>query len=185
MLGRVRLRRVNVKEFRSMANRKTDVVRRHPGRYKPRLPAATSVRVESAFGPLSFGVRAAMAAGAFEQPEGFMIAKQLLSPILDDEALTRGLSDPEARVLIEWLVVQTERYAEVMETDEEVADAVHGLCRRARAIGRFVILWGNRRSRGAACQLAATERFPWPLPSTDIDPCELMLEILAYEEVAD
>ncbi len=55
------------------------------------------------------------------------------------------------------------------------------LCRRARAIGRFVILWGHSRERGAACQLAAAERFTWPLPASAEDPCELMQFILDWE----
>ena len=38
------------------------------------------------------------------------------------------------------------------------------LCRRARAIGRFVYLWSLQRLRGAAGQLAVAERFYWPLP---------------------
>ena len=38
-----------------------------------------------------------------------MRTKALLSQILDDDALTRGLCDPEARVLVEWLVDEVER----------------------------------------------------------------------------
>ena len=41
-----------------------------------------------------------------------MLAKRLLSHILDNEALTRGLGDPEARLLVEWLVEQAERLAQ-------------------------------------------------------------------------
>ena len=76
---------------------------------------------------------------------------------------------------------QAEVLAEQRDSTEEVVCAVAHLCRRARAISRFVSLWNNPRSRGAAFQLAATERFPWPLPTMDVDPCELMLDILAYE----
>lgn len=108
------------------------------------------------------------------------LSKALLSPILDDEALTRGLGDPEARVLVEWLVDQAELIAG--SADEEPARRTIGcLCRRARAIGRFVALWGQVGGRGAATQLAATERFTWPLPVGDCDPCELMLMVLRWE----
>jgi hypothetical protein len=110
-----------------------------------------------------------------------MLAKRLLTPIVRDEALTRGLGDPEARVLVEWLVDQAEELA-----GQRVADLpakLQTLCCRGRAIGRFVLLW-ERRERGAAAQLAATERFAWPLPNMAMEPCALMHEILAWEAEA-
>lgn len=109
-----------------------------------------------------------------------MTSKQLLAPILNDEAVTRGLADPEARVLIEWLVEQAEELAEETCTDEAAAE-VQRLCLRARAIGRFVKLWCHDNAPGPACQLAATQQFRWPLPTEPVDPCELMQEILAHE----
>lgn len=110
-----------------------------------------------------------------------MLNRSILNPILENESLTRGLSDPEARVLIEWLVSQTEDWSETLDEDN-LPGLVEYLCQRARRISRFVTLWTNPQTRGAACQLAATERFCWPLPTKDIDPVELMLEILVYEE---
>src|SRR5262249_43939906 len=38
-----------------------------------------------------------------------MLTKDLLNPILTDEALTRGLGDAEARMLVEWLVEEADR----------------------------------------------------------------------------
>jgi hypothetical protein len=104
----------------------------------------------------------------------------LLRPILGDEALTRHLGDAEARILIEWLVERAERLAAVAEPSAPVR--VAALCRRARAIGLFVGLWCYRRERGAAGQLANAERFGWPMPPADIDPCTLMEHILHAEE---
>jgi hypothetical protein len=110
-----------------------------------------------------------------------MQVKPLLGPILRDDALTRGLADPEARMLVEWLVDQAERLARVMATEGAALTEVRRLCRRARAIGCFVNLWCHRRERGAAIQLAGAERFAWPLPTYGVDPCELMSHILGCE----
>jgi hypothetical protein len=110
-----------------------------------------------------------------------MHAKPLLSQILDNDAVTRGLGDPEARILVEWLVDRTEQLAEVACSEHAAHAEVQRLCRRARAIGRFVDLWCLQHEWGAAGQLAAAERFTWPLPASALDPCELMQFILNWE----
>jgi hypothetical protein len=110
-----------------------------------------------------------------------MLTKPLLSHILDNDALTRGLGDAEARMLIEWLVEQAEDLALGEGPESRVRQGVESLCRRGRAIGRFVGLWCHRRARGAASQLAAAERFTWPLPAGPGDPCEIMQVILTWE----
>ncbi len=92
-----------------------------------------------------------------------MVANPLLHHILSDERLTGGLGDAEARVLVEWLVEQAEELMELASA-EEAKTAVDWLCRRGRAVARFVRLWCLERARGAAGQLAAAERFAWPLP---------------------
>ena len=56
------------------------------------------------------------------------------------------------------------------------------LCRRARAIARFVTLWCHDRLPGPALQLAATERFAWPLPVHQGDACDLLHAILTWED---
>ena len=109
-----------------------------------------------------------------------MRVNPLLRDILDDEALTRGLGDAEARVLVEWLVEETERLAETAPPELAAREA-RRLCKRGRAVARFVRLWSHERAWGSALQLAATERFPWPLPDTRLDACELMQEIVFWE----
>lgn len=112
-----------------------------------------------------------------------MLARPLVNRIARDEALVRGLSDPEARILVEWVVERADSLIDDPdgpETERRVA----GLCRKGRAIARFVRLWCHDRSPGAAAQLAAAERFDWPLPSSEIDPCVLMQDILDFEEEA-
>jgi hypothetical protein len=109
-----------------------------------------------------------------------MPVQPLLHHILSDDGLTRGLGDAEARVLVEWLVERAEDVAQL--ADAGAADReVRRLCRRGRAIARFVLLWGQPRGRGAAGQLAAAERFAWPLPDRAVDPCELMQAIVGWE----
>jgi hypothetical protein len=109
-----------------------------------------------------------------------MRANPLVHRVLADEALTRGLGDEEARVLVEWLVER----AEVLACQAEAVAAeqeLRRLSRRCRAVGRFVLLWSARSSRGAALQLAGAERFVWPLPEGPVEPCELMEHILEWE----
>ncbi len=108
-----------------------------------------------------------------------MLSRPLLNQIVRDEGLVRGLGDPEARALVEWLVDRAEERA---DAGGESAEVVRYLCRRGRAIGRFVLLWCHAGSRGAAAQLAASERFTWPLPAAAMDPCVLMQNILAWED---
>jgi hypothetical protein len=111
-----------------------------------------------------------------------MSMRSLLAPILDDEHVTRGLGDAEARMLVDWLVERAERLHGLDPDERRVQVEVKGLCGRARAVARFVALWCHERVRGAALQLAATERFAWPLPVSEVDPCDLLSDILAWED---
>jgi hypothetical protein len=111
-----------------------------------------------------------------------MLANSLLALVLSDEALTRNLGDAEARVLVEWLVEQAEELS-LNRPEEQAEHEMRRLCRRGRAVARFVYLWCLQRLRGAAIQLAATERFNWQLPTDHrIDACELMQDILFWEK---
>jgi hypothetical protein len=113
-----------------------------------------------------------------------MPSNPLLTPVLEDDGLTRGLGDSEARLLVEWVVEQVEWLADSPEAVDAPA-AVDRLRQRARAIGRFVRLWCEDRAFGAATQLYATERFDWPLPESDVDGYELMLRVLTWEDRED
>jgi hypothetical protein len=111
-----------------------------------------------------------------------MDAERFVSRILDDECLTTGLNDPEARLLVEWLVEQVERIAAVAADEASAWDQVGALCRHARAIRRFVELWCHCGDHGAASQLAAAQRFSWPLPvSDDTDAFDVLQAILDWE----
>jgi hypothetical protein len=105
-----------------------------------------------------------------------------LSDILKNDALTRGLGDAEARVLVEWIVERAESLAEDTPTEDGFNQKIRKLCERCRAIGRFVTLWSQPRLRGAAAQLAGAQRFNWPFPPPNADPYEIMLGILVWED---
>ena len=105
----------------------------------------------------------------------------ILRHVLRDEAITRGLGDEEARMLVEWVADWTELLADAARSDEEAWRLAAKVCRRARAIARFVGLWARPRGRGSAIQLAAGERLHWPLPTADVDPPDLMRHILDWE----
>ena len=111
-----------------------------------------------------------------------MLAKRLLSQVFDDELLIRGLGDAEARILVEWLVERAESLAAAGLGEEAARAAVARFRRRGRSVSRFVALWCYLGERGAAGQLATAERLNWPLPNAEVDPCELMQTILAWED---
>jgi hypothetical protein len=113
--------------------------------------------------------------------DAVMLTKDLLYPILSNEALTRGLGDAEARMLVEWLVEEADRRAALSDDGDAQGRGVQALCRWARAISRFVYLWSHAGLPGPAIQLAASERFGWPLPATWLEADELMEHILAWE----
>lgn len=107
----------------------------------------------------------------------------LVREIVRDESLTRGLGDEEARMLVEWVVDWAELLADASHSDDNARELVTRLRRRGRAIGRFVHLWcdDHTNDRRGATQLAASERFAWPLPEGEVEPPDLMQHILTWE----
>lgn len=108
--------------------------------------------------------------------------RPLLNLILHDDALSRGLEEAEARVLVEWLADWAERYAGAATEESDALARIERLRRRGRAIRQFVTLWCHEHDEAAAIQLASSERFTWPLPESDADPWELMQDIVQWEE---
>jgi hypothetical protein len=113
-----------------------------------------------------------------------MPSNPLIRHVLNDDAVTRGLGDVEARMIVEWLADRAEQAEVTLPTEAAAWAAVRQACRRARVIATFVRFWtaGNH---GAALQLAGAERLHWPLPPGEIDPGELMEGILAWVERQD
>ena len=114
-----------------------------------------------------------------------MFSTALIRHILRDEAVTRGLGDVEARMIVEWLVARAEQIGGNAPSEAVAWAMMRTALRRARAIAHFVRLWTDPNSRGAATQLAGAERFQWPLPSYDIEPGQLMLAILTWTDQQD
>ena len=101
--------------------------------------------------------------------------------VVMDDAITRNLGDAEARMLVDWATDWAELLDDALEDEGHAELEGQRVCRKARAIGKFVALWSVGDSRGAALQLAACERFGWPMPSGNDDPADVMAGILAWE----
>ncbi len=110
-----------------------------------------------------------------------MLDRAFLRPILDDESLTRGLGDEEARLLVEWLVERAENLAASSLADTTRHNCLSAMCRRGRIVGRFVRLWCEG-EYGSAVQLAGTENVTWQLPTGPEEPADLMHRLLGCEE---
>ena len=111
-----------------------------------------------------------------------VVIDPLIRDVVRDEALTRGLGDEEARMLVDWIADWAELLGEAARSEAEAQEYIRRLARRGRAIARFVTLWCEPKSRGAAVQLLGVERFSWPLPpDRQIDPADLMQDILRWE----
>jgi len=113
-----------------------------------------------------------------------MLSNQMVRHVLRDEAVTRGLGDIEARMIVEWLANRAEQIAETRPEAEAWMELTR-TTRRAKIVSRFVQLWSESHSRGAAVQLASSERMDWPLPSGDIDSGILTEKILAWLDRRD
>ncbi len=116
-----------------------------------------------------------------ESLAGVVAIDPWIRSMVRDDSLTRGLGDVEARMLVDWLVAWAELLGDGARTDPDAQTLVGRLCRRGKAISRFVQLWVEPRTRGSAMQLAAVERFTWPLPERGVDSADLMHDILAWE----
>src|SRR5262245_66566525 len=113
--------------------------------YAPHFVHTKSIVRAGPRGPGDSARRALAAGGRIEDGLGKLgevcmptPCDSLLRHVLRDEALTRGLGDIEARMLVEWLTDWTELLAEAARNEDDAWSCVERLCRRGRAIGRFV-----------------------------------------------
>jgi hypothetical protein len=111
-----------------------------------------------------------------------MVADVCIDQVMHDDRLTHGLADPEARVLVEWLVNLAESIPTtgLMESDQQVA---WNICyRRAKVLRQFVSLWCYRGRPDAAIQLAASEGLSEYLPDSSVEEAvDVMLTMIKQE----
>jgi hypothetical protein len=99
-----------------------------------------------------------------------------------DARLTQGLQDPEARLLVEWLVDRAEALPATGLHDSDQQTAWNICYRRAKVMRQFVSLWCYRGRPEAAIQLAASEGLAEFLPDSSIeDAPEVMLALMRQE----
>lgn len=78
-----------------------------------------------------------------------MDPRRFVERILDDEALTDGLADPEGKLVLEWAVAVIERQVASASNNEEAAAITNTVRKRGRTISRCIL---------AACEDEDTER---------------------------
>jgi len=111
-----------------------------------------------------------------------VVVDALIRGLLREERFTQGLDDSEGRMLAEWVVEWAELLGMTAKSPQEAEELLQRLSRRGQAIGRFVQLWTQPQTRGSAAQLAATERFAWPLPTPGLPPGDVLRQILSWEK---
>jgi hypothetical protein len=111
-----------------------------------------------------------------------MLVDACIDQVLADARLTLGLEDPEARLLVEWLVDQAEKLPSTGLNDAE-QDLAWSLCyRRAKVLRQFVRLWCYRGRPEAAIQLAASEGLADHLPDSSVEEApDVMLTLMKPE----
>lgn len=111
-----------------------------------------------------------------------MVADACIDQVMHDDRLTHGLADPEARLLVEWLVDQAEAIPRtgLGECDQQLAWTI--CYRRAKALRQFVSLWCYRGRPEAAIQLAASEGMAEYLPDSSVEEAvDVMLSLMKQQ----
>jgi hypothetical protein len=113
-----------------------------------------------------------------------MLVDACIDQVMGDSRLTYGLEDPEARLLIEWLVDKAEHLPEMglRETEQDVTWQLY--YRRAKVLRKCVQLWCYRGRPEAAIQLAASEGLAEFLPNSSVEEGVEVMSSLMRGEVA-
>jgi len=105
-----------------------------------------------------------------------MLTSSQLRIILWNEKITVGLLDPDARTLVERLVIQADNLSELAH-GQPLADLLEGLVVRGRLIARIVALWVEGKHAGAS-QLAASGGLARFLPAPPTSSNDLIIAFL-------
>ena len=112
----------------------------------------------------------------------WMSVDACIDQVLRDERLTYGLADPEARLLVEWLVERAEWIPRtgLGDNDQELAWSI--CYRRAKVLRQVVSLWCYRGRPDAATQLAASEGMAEYLPTAAVEDALDVMQALMKQE---
>ena len=102
-----------------------------------------------------------------------LLQRRELGIPLDREGVFLECRREHGGTVVEWLVEEAESLGGASPDEAALAEVLR-LRRRGRAVARFVRLWSLEGDRGAASQLAASERFAWPLPDGPVEASLLM-----------
>lgn len=111
-----------------------------------------------------------------------MVADACIDQVMHDDRLTSGLADPEARLLVEWLVDHAETIPQtgLGECDQQLAWTI--CYRRAKVLRQFVSLWCYRGRPEAAIQLAASEGMSEYLPDSSVEEAVDVMLVLMKQQ---
>jgi hypothetical protein len=106
-----------------------------------------------------------------------------IDQVMGDARLTYGLEDPEARLLVEWLVDKAEHLPEsgLAETEQDKTWQLY--YRRAKVLRKCVQLWCYRGRPEAAIQLAASEGLSEVLPNSAVEEGVEVMSALMRGEI--
>jgi len=113
-----------------------------------------------------------------------MLVDACIDQVMADSRLTYGLEDPEARLLVEWLVEKAEHLPESGLREDELNTAWQVYYRRAKVLRKCVQLWCYRGRPEAAIQLAASEGLAEFLPNSAVEEGVEVMSALMRAEVA-
>lgn len=112
-----------------------------------------------------------------------MDAESWLNRIRDDEGITDGLGDDEARVLLDWLCDRVRRRVQSSNDRAAVARDVQEEIRLGRFLGQTIARLCEDRDLASAQQLWAKEKRRPNLAELDAgDPTGALKKLIAWQE---
>lgn len=115
-----------------------------------------------------------------------MDAERFLDNIRDDEGLTSGLADPEAGMLLDWLMAEVRAAASTLSEEQQVWDFVGRKKRRARLFAKTIEAASYGEDPDAVARLWSNEPLRPDLEEWDVeDPAAGMRRLIEWEKKQD